>query len=175
MIIFQPDLNQHAQIKQKKRQSFNGGECSRFQRGGAILVVQNHLCFKNWEIIPLWFSHSEVSQLYLKWEVIHLAVNGQELRLHSANCKTGKWWCASHPGPPFAKHLTTWLPSEAAKQGCSEKKKKDHLRNFLNYHLAHLCWPAGVNPRFLLSLCWPQVAEQCSHPLWHSSVITVKP
>lgn len=86
--------------------------------------MQNHLCFKNWEIIPLWFSHSEVSQLYLKWEVIHLAVNGQELRLHSANCKTGKWWCASHPGPPFAKHLTTWLPSEAAKQGCSGKKKR---------------------------------------------------
>lgn len=75
------------------------------------------------KIIPLWFSHSEVSQLYLKWEVIHLAVNGQELRLHSANHKTGKWWCASHPGASFAKHLTTGLPSEAANYECFGKKK----------------------------------------------------
>lgn len=163
-----PKLN-----KKKKRQIFNGGQYSRFQRGGAILVVQNHLSFKNWEIIPLWFSPSEISQLCLKWGVIHWAGNGGELRLHSANCKTAKCCCAAHPGASFAKHFTTWRPSKVANQGCSGKKK-NHLRNFLNYDLAHLCWPVGVNPSFLLSLCWPQVAEQCSHPLWPVITVFVK-
>lgn len=89
----------------------------------AILVVQNHLSFKSWEIIPLRFSHSEVSQLCLEWEEIPLAGNGQELRLHTANCKAGKGCCASHPGASSAEQSTTWLPSKAANQRCSGKKR----------------------------------------------------